>query len=67
MMPFKRPTLQDIDAQIQRDMDTRIQGAEGRLRRAVLTVLGRIYAGATHGLHGFQSHMAKQLNTLKKG
>ena len=61
MMPFKRPTLQDIDAQIQRDMDTRIQGAEGRLRRAVLTVLGRVYAGATHGLHGFQSHMAKQL------
>ena len=61
MMSFKRPTLEELDNQIQRDMDTRIDGADGRLRRSVLTVLGRIFAGATHGLHGFQSYMASQL------
>lgn len=60
-MPFTRPTLQELVDRIQSDFETRIDGATSLLRRAVLTVMARVYAGAVHLLYGFLDFLATQL------
>ena len=60
-MPFDRPTLQTIVDRIQSDFESRIDGASTILRRSVLRVMGRVYAGATHLLYGYLSFLKDQL------
>lgn len=60
-MAFERPSLQEIIDRIQGDFETRIEGAETLLRRSILGVLARVYAGAVHLLYGFLSFASEQL------
>jgi uncharacterized phage protein gp47/JayE len=59
-MPFKRPTLAELATESQQDLAARL-GAFGRLRRNVLDVLARVWAGLAHGLYGYIGWLAKQL------
>ena len=49
---FTRPTLQEIIDRIEADIKTRIDSPASFLRRSVLKVLARVYAGAVHLLYG---------------
>ena len=60
-MPFNRPTLAEIIGRIVADIESRLPGADARLRRNVLNVLGRSLAGASHGLHGHLDWAVEQL------
>lgn len=60
-MPFARPSLGDLITRIANDIAGRIPGTGARLRRALTTVLGRVLAGATHGLYGHQEWIARQV------
>lgn len=60
-MTFVRPTLSMLIARILGDFDTRLPGADSRLRRSVLDVLGRTHAGATDGLYGYLDTIAKSV------
>lgn len=60
-MPFARPTLAEIAERIAADLESRLPGADARLRRSVLEVLGRTEAGAVHGIYGFGQFVARQV------
>ncbi|MBR9902066.1 MAG: baseplate J/gp47 family protein [Rhodospirillales bacterium] len=60
-MPFSRPTLADLVNQISSDIKSNLTDANAWLRRTVLGVLSRAFAGALHGLYGFISYVAKQV------
>lgn len=60
-MPFDRPILTEIIARIVADIESRLPGADARLRRNVLNVLARALAGASHGLHGHLYWAARQI------
>jgi len=60
-MPFARPTLAQIAERIASDLESRLPGADARLRRSVLSVIGRTEAGAVHGLYGYGDFIARQV------
>lgn len=60
-MPFSRPDLATLIDRISSDINSRLPGADARLRRAVLNILARAEAGATHGLYGHQAWIARQI------
>lgn len=60
-MPFDIPTLQEISDRIESDFETRISGATSFLRRSVLKVKARVYAGAVRLLYTYQQFRANQL------
>lgn len=60
-MPFQRPTLQQIVDRIETDMETRLTGTAALLRRGILRVLARVFAGASHILYGFIEFVSNQL------
>jgi len=60
-VPFNRPTLQDLITRIGSDIESRLPGVDAKLRRQVLSVIGRSLAGATHGLHGHLDWLALQI------
>ena len=60
-MPFSRPTLTEIVARVQTDIETRVTGGESLLRRSVLKVLARVLAGAIHLLYSYLGFQAEQL------
>lgn len=60
-MPFNRPTLADLVGRVRDDIDTRMPGADSRLRRSVLDVLARIHAAATSGLYAFLDWIWRQV------
>lgn len=60
-MPFKRPTLAELIAQVQADIEGRLPGSDARLRRSNFGVLALAQAGAAHGLYGYLDFQAKQL------
>ena len=60
-MPFTRPTLQEIVDRIESDMESRLTGDVSLLRRAVLRVLARVFAGAIHILYGVLQTLSKDL------
>lgn len=60
-MPFQRPTLQELISRIQADMDSRIPGADPRLRRSLLAVLARAHSGAMHSQYGYKQWIADQV------
>lgn len=50
---FARPTLSELVARAQAEMDSRLPGGDARLAGSVLNVLARVQAGAAHELFGF--------------
>lgn len=64
-MPFKRPTLIELDERIRNDIAGRMRiGNVARtaslIRRSTVRVLARVYAGACHLLYGALEWLAKQ-------
>lgn len=67
-MPFERPTLAQLVDRTQADIEARLPGADSRLRRSVLGVLARVFAGVAHLLYGFLDWAWKQMFvTLAEG
>lgn len=60
-MPFQRPELATLISRAQADIESRLPGADARLRRTLLGVLARIHAGSVHALYGYLDWLAKQL------
>jgi len=61
-MPFTRPTLTELIDRDVADMASRVNnGAGSVLRRAVLHVLARVVAGASHLLHGHLDWNSRQM------
>lgn len=60
-MPFERPALGDLVARIQADLVSRLGGSGAPLRRSVVAVLARVWAGATHMLHGHLEYLSRQI------
>lgn len=60
-MPFSRPDLPTLIDRAATDIESRLPGADARLRRSNLNVLARVHAGATHGLYGYLDWIAKQI------
>jgi len=59
-MPFQRPTLTELVDRISSDIETRVTGGSSLLRRSVLKVLARVYAGAIHLLYSYLGYQAEQ-------
>ena len=57
---FSRPTLSELIARVESDFNTRLPGADSRVRRSVLSVLARVIAGLVHGLYGYLDFIARQ-------
>jgi hypothetical protein len=60
-MSFERPTLEELIAQSDADIATRLEGADTQTRRSNLAVLSRVNAGAVYGHYGYHDFMARQL------
>lgn len=60
-MPFARPTLSELVTRIRADLRGRLSIAGPLLRRAMVDVLGAVWAGAVHELHGYLRWLALQL------
>jgi uncharacterized phage protein gp47/JayE len=60
-MAFFRPTAAQIISRIAADIESRLEGADAKLRKTVEGVLGRALGGASHGLHGHIQHGVKQI------
>lgn len=57
---FLRPSLATIDERVKADINARLTGADARLRRSFLNVIGRVMSGLAHGLYGYQAWIARQ-------
>lgn len=60
-MPWTRPTLKQIVTRVEADLTSRLTGGSALLRRSMLAILARVFAGAIHILHGFLEFLALQL------
>lgn len=60
-MPFARPSLAELIARVRGDLRGRLEIAGPLLRRAMVDVLGAVWAGAVHSLYGYLDWVAKQL------
>lgn len=60
-MPLDRPTLPEIISRIEADMSSRLIGGAPVVRRSVLGVLSRVFAGAVHMLYGFVAWLSNQI------
>ncbi len=58
---FSRPALNELIQRIEADYNTRLPGADSRVRRSALSVIARSEAGAVHSLYGYLDFLAKQL------
>ncbi|EGF92413.1 baseplate J-like family protein [Asticcacaulis biprosthecium C19] len=61
MSDFERPPLTSLITQAQDDINGRLPGADSRLRRSVLGVFAKVWAGLIHGVYGFLAWLAQQL------
>jgi uncharacterized phage protein gp47/JayE len=59
-MPFQRPTLTELVDRISTDVETRVTGGKSLLRRSVLKVLVRVFAGAIHLLYSYLEYQGNQ-------
>jgi len=59
-MPFNRSSLSDIVNRCRANIESRLPGADARLRRRVLSVLADTMAGAVNGLYGYLDYLSKQ-------
>lgn len=60
-MPFARPTLAELIARVRSDLRGRLEVDGPLVRRAMVDVLGSVWAGAVHTLYGFGDWASKQL------
>lgn len=60
-MAFTRPTLTTLIARARSDIETRLAGAVATIRNSFESVIARVVAGATHGLHGHLVWLSLQL------
>lgn len=60
-MPFARPTLPELVTRVRADFKSRLGLTGELLRRAMAKVLGDVWAGTTHMLHGNIEHAVRQL------
>lgn len=60
-MTLVRPTLSALIERARGDIETRLPGADSRLRHSVLDVLARTHAGAAAGLYGYLANIADQV------
>lgn len=60
-MPFNTPDLPTLAERAETDIEARLPGADARLRRSNLNVLGRLNAGATYGVYGFVEWIFDQM------
>lgn len=60
-MTFLRPTLSDLVERARTDIETRLPGADARLRHSVLDVLARAHSGAASGLYGYLDFLSRQI------
>lgn len=60
-MPFNRPVLADLVDRVAADIESRLPGADARLRRSNLSVLARVQAGVAHGLYGYLDFLGRQV------
>lgn len=60
-MPLNRPTLKDLSERVTSDIESRLPGADARLRRSNLNVLAKVLAGTAHGLYGYLNTIARQV------
>lgn len=60
-MSYERPSLKTLIDRAGSDIESRLPGSQPRLRRSVLGVLGRVMAGAHHGLYGFINFLSNQI------
>lgn len=60
-MPFVRPDLPTLIERCVADIESRLPGADARLRRSNLNVLARVNSGAVHGLYGYLDWIARQI------
>jgi uncharacterized phage protein gp47/JayE len=60
-MPYFRPSLSTLIERAIADIDSRLPGADARVRRSNLNVLARVNAGAAHGLYGYLAWLARQI------
>lgn len=66
-MSYARPTLSQIITRVEADVDARLPGADSRVRRSVLSVLVRVFAGAIFGLYGLLDSISKFLPDVADG
>jgi len=59
-MAFQRPTLQELINRIQSDLASRMALGSTALRRSLINVFARVYAGAAHMLHGHLEFISRQ-------
>ena len=60
-MPYERPSLSTLIERSLADIESRLPGADARLRRSNLNVMSRMHAGGLHGLYGYLAWIAKQI------
>lgn len=60
-MAWSRPSLSTLVTRIEADITSRLTGNAPLLRRSLLAILARVWAGAVHILHGFIAYLALQL------
>ena len=60
-MGFDRPTLTTVTNRVITDVESSVSNIGTLLRRSVLRVLAKVFAGSVHILWGFLEYMAKQL------
>lgn len=61
-MPFSRPTLSDLRAQVAADIASGVPGADALLRFSNLNVVGTVQAGLSHLHFGYLDWISKQSN-----
>lgn len=62
-MPFVRPTISEITTRIEKGIESRLFGTVALLRRAILRILARAFAGAIHTNYGHVDWVKDQLFT----
>ncbi len=60
-MPWTRPSLTSLVTRVEADITSRLTGGAALLRRSILAILARVFAGAIHILHGYLEFIAQQL------
>lgn len=58
-MAFERPTLSDIVKRVQADAESRL--GKKAMRWSLVSVLARVIAGVSHGLHGYIAFVMQQV------
>jgi len=61
-MAFTTPTFVELREKIASDIDSRLTGADSRLRRSLVGVMAYVVAAVSFGLYGFISYIAKQIH-----